>query len=115
MLCGSVLPASPPSLQERSSASLIGREQDLDEVLVSGARHTRKASEVIAWMRRLTGQFVYEGHVDLRGQDNPEDQRPVRGGAICVGFGPASGVQCEIRVTWPEARGENGAPMLGGV
>lgn len=92
---------APGETQPFAPAEAREREEVLDEILISGARPSRKPSEIIAWMRRLVGQFVYEGHVDLGGQGNPEEQRPVRGQADCVGFGPAPALQCEIRVTWP--------------
>jgi hypothetical protein len=89
--------------------------EELDEVVVSGAKPSSDPAEIIAWMRRLVGQYTYEGHVDLRGQGNSEDQRPVRGQGICVGFGPVPAVQCEIKVVWPEVIGEDGEETLGGV
>jgi hypothetical protein len=75
-------------------------DEVLGEVTVSGARASRRPSEVFTWMRRLVGQFAYEGHVDLGGQGNPHEQLPVQGQADCLGFGPAPAVQCEIRVSW---------------
>ena len=106
------------SLRARASESPPAAsrlEEELDEILVSGERPVRKPSEIITWMRRLVGQFSYEGHVDLRGQGDSADHLPVQGGSICVPFGPAPAVQCEVRVTWPERRGENGEPIPGGV
>ena len=87
---------------------------DLDEVLVDGRKPSRKPSEIITWMRRLVGQFTYEGNVDLHGKGLTDDLRPVKGRSDCVPFGPAPAVQCEIRVTWPETKGPNGEAILGG-
>jgi hypothetical protein len=89
--------------------------RELSEVVVSGEAPTRKVAELIPWLRRLLGQYSYEGYVDLGGKGQPEDRRTVRGGGTCVGFGVAPGVQCEIVVRWPEVRGENGEEVMGGV
>ena len=89
--------------------------EELDEVLVTSAKASRKPSEIISWMRRLVGQFTYEGHVDLGGRDNPEDQQAVRGKGDCVPFGPAPAVLCEIKVNWPKVRIESGEQIPGGV
>lgn len=96
-------PASPEVLRE------------LSEVVVSGETPTRKVAELIPWLRRLLGEYIYDGYVDLGGKGEPEDRRTVRGGGTCVGFGVAPGVQCEIVVRWPEVRGENGEEVMGGV
>lgn len=90
-------------------------EEILDEVTVSGARPTRQPSEIMLWMRRLPGQFAWEGHVDLRGQGDPEDLRPVSGQADCVGFGPVPAVNCDVRARWPEAVAPDGSALPGGV
>lgn len=87
----------------------------LDEVLVSGEKSTRKIADLIPWLRRLLGQYTFDGYVDLGGKGHPEDRRAVRGGGTCIGFGVAPGVQCEIQVRWPEVRGPNGEEVLGGV
>jgi hypothetical protein len=89
--------------------------RELSEVVVSGEKPTRRVAELIPWLRRLLGQYTYEGYVDLGGQGRPEDRRTVAGGGTCVGFGVAPGVQCEIVVRWPEMRGENGEEVMGGV
>jgi hypothetical protein len=89
--------------------------QELSEVVVSGEKPTRKVAELIPWLRRLLGQYTYEGYVDLGGKGEPEDRRTVGGAGTCVGFGVAPGVQCEIVVRWPEVRGENGEEVMGGV
>jgi hypothetical protein len=104
----------PP--RETTPASATDQvEEELDEVLIDGRRPSRKASEIISWMRRLVGQFTYDGHVDLAGQGNPDDQQPAQGYGDCVPFGPAPAVQCEIRVSWLEVRAENGESIPGAV
>jgi hypothetical protein len=106
--------AASPAPRE-SPAAAPDKLQELSEVLVSGEKPTRKVAELIPWLRRLLGQYTYEGYVDLGGKGNPDDQRRVRGVGLCVGFGVAPGVQCEINVRWPEARGPDGEEIMGGV
>lgn len=101
-------PVVPPS-------SASQKVDELGEVVISAAKPTRKPSTILSWMRRLLGQFAYSGYVDLHGQGNPEDLRIVTGIGDCVGFGVAPGVQCEIKVTWPETRGPDGEEIFGGV
>jgi hypothetical protein len=83
---------SPPAAQEKL--------EELNEVLVSGEKPTRKVGDLIPWIRRLLGEYAFEGHVDLGGKGDPDDRRQVLGIGTCVGFGVAPGVQCEINVRW---------------
>lgn len=95
-----------------------GTQEDievLDDVVVSGEKPTRKVAELIPWLRRLLGQYTFDGFVDLGGKGDPDDRRNVRGIGTCIGFGVAPGVQCEIDVRWPETRGPNGEEIPGGV
>lgn len=89
--------------------------RELGEVVVSGEKSTKRVTDMIPWLRRLAGQYTLEGYIDLGGAGRPEDQRNVRGGGTCVGFGVAPGVQCEIQVRWPEVRDASGKPVLNGV
>ncbi len=88
-------PATVPAATEKF--------EELSEVVVSGLRPTSKVADVIPWMRRLLGEYTIEGYVDLRGKGDPADRRSVRGWGVCVGFGVAPGVQCEVDVRWPAA------------
>lgn len=111
-------PDTPPS--SRSELT------ELDEVIVSGSRATRRTRDLADWLKLLEGQYRYEGHVDLCGQGNAADQRPVTGKADCAGLyydsdgsPPGSrsrlrGLYCVIDLRWPEARGEDGVPVIGG-
>lgn len=99
-------PAAPPAVQG---------DDELSEVLVSGERATRKVADLIPWIRRLLGEYAIEGHVDLGGKADPADRRMVRGHGICVGFGVAPGVQCEIHVNWRGPDRPAGTGMLAGV
>lgn len=93
-------------------------DQELAEVLVEGRRTkpVRDPQIIIDWMRRLVGQFRYVGYVELRDRNGaPLGQQPVSGKGDCVAFGLAPGVQCTIKVGWPETRGDDGEEILGGV
>ena len=85
-------------------------DQELEEIVVTGrrAREQRPDWEELQrpfnWLARLVGRFVVEGHVDLRGLGNPADFVQVQGRTECVGFGVAPGVQCELKIRWPEQK-----------
>jgi hypothetical protein len=99
-----------------ASAKLAAQEQELDEVLVNGRRirPERNMQAVVDWMRRLVGQFRYQGYVELRGADGaPLGREDVQGVSDCVAFGLAPGVQCSVKVEWPDVEGDVGA--VGGV
>lgn len=104
--------AAAPSLPPPPDSTL---NPELDEILVSGARKTRDPVAVLEWLRRLLGQYSYEGYVELRSPGAPQGRLPVRGSGECTGFGPGPGVQCAMRVTWPRVRGADGAEVPGGV
>jgi hypothetical protein len=98
-------------------------DEQLDEVLVEGRRTTdrpkrpgfRDYQEPFDFLARLVGRFVIDGQVDLHAMGRAEDLRKVSGGAECVGFGTAPGVQCEMSVRWPETAGPGDEAILGGV
>jgi hypothetical protein len=110
-----LLPVAAFAASPARTAAEPDKLEELSEVLVSGEKPTRKVAELIPWLRRLLGQYTYEGYVDLGGKGNPDDQRRVRGVGLCVGFGVAPGVQCEINVRWPESKGPQGEQIMGGV
>ena len=95
--------SKPPALEE------------LGEVVVSGEKPVRKAEDLIPWLRRLLGQYTYQGYVDLQGRAKAKARLNVTGLGTCVGFGAAPGVQCEINVRWPQVRGEDSQPVMGSV
>lgn len=97
------------------SATQSTPDDELGEVVVSGEKPTRKVGDLIPWLRRLIGQYTISGQIDLAGQGNQQDRLTVRGIGICVGFGVAPGVQCEVNVRWPEVQAADGQPVLGGV
>jgi hypothetical protein len=116
LLPGAVFAASAPTAPPVSpSPPAAQRIDDLTEIVVTGTKPTRKSSTILTWMRRLLGQFAYSGYVDLHGKGITEDMRRVQGIGDCVGFGIAPGVQCEIKVTWPESKGPDGEEIFGGI
>lgn len=105
-LCGAALAAD-------ASAPAGKADQELDEVLVTGARVVRKPEKIIAWLNRLVGRFSYEGHVELRGDGASPRREAASGEGKCVPYGPS--VHCTVQVVWPEMRGSNGEALPGGV
>jgi len=115
LLAGAPLAAAAAQPSQLPPPPASALDLELGEVLVSGARKTRDPEAVLKWLRRLIGQYDYEGYVELRTEGAPQGRLPVRGVGECTGFGPGPGVQCVMRVTWPKVRGSNGEDVLGGV
>jgi hypothetical protein len=108
--------ASQPDAAE--SGSPAQQDLELGEVLVRGKRikPSKDAQAIIDWLRRLVGQFRYLGYVELHDASGaPIGRRNVSGVGDCVAFGLAPGVQCTIKVRWPETRGDDGEAIPGGV
>ncbi len=105
----------PASVSVAAAAAGQRSDQELDEVLVEGRRgRQRSPQQSFEWLARLVGQFTIDGFVDPRGDGTLDDLVSVQGQATCVGFGIAPGVQCELRVRWPEVKGPNGEVLPGG-
>lgn len=107
--------ASPAAMSAAAPAEELDQ---LDEVRVSAIRikPTRDMQQIIDWLARLVGQFQYDGSVELRaGPGVPQGQLLVSGVGDCVGFGLAPGVQCAVKVRWPEVRGADGEKLAGSV
>lgn len=92
--------ASPVSPVAEAAAE---RVEELSEVLVSGEKPLNSVKDLIPWIRRLLGRYSLQGYVDVGGKGDPADRRTVRGVGLCMGFGVAPGVQCEIHVVGPQA------------
>lgn len=92
---------------------------ELDEVIVTPGKSVRRTRDLGAWLKRLEGQYTYEGHVDLCGNGNAADQRPVTGKADCASLYDGHKVArtlslyCMIDVRWPQVRDEDGMPVPG--
>jgi len=101
---------------QRSPAAT--KDLELGEEVVSGKRTkpVRNPQVIIDWMRRLVGQFRYQGYIELHTSDGaPLGRQDVKGIGDCVAFGLAPGVQCTIKVEWPEIAGDDGQAIPGGV
>jgi hypothetical protein len=113
MLSGPVLAAGftcAPATETDNRAAL----DELEEVVITGEESETDTKDLQAWLQLLVGRFTYEGYVDLCGKGNSKDQRAVTGSSDCIGSGSTPNVHCTVNVRWPAARGENGAPVLGG-
>lgn len=106
------IPDTPPSATSELA--------ELGEVMVDGSRVARRIRGLGAWLKRLEGQYSYEGHVDLCGKSHAADQRPVTGKADCAALyhhsdtEPPTSLYCVINVRWPQVRSEDGLPVMGG-
>jgi hypothetical protein len=65
------------------------------------AVHQAKLAELDVWLRRLVGQFKYEGIKD-------PGLESARGTGNCIGVGTGPGVQCMIYLSWPSTHGDPG-------
>lgn len=97
-----------------ADSSRTSTPDELDEVVITGKEATTRAKDLQAWLKLLVGRYTYEGYVDLCGNGDAADQRPVTGHADCIGSRSTPTVQCTVNVRWPEALGDNGLPVLGG-
>ncbi len=107
-------PVYPGEVRSSAATPLPEDRLELDEVVVRGSKSSLKPSEMIAWMRRLIGQFVFEGHIISDDGIGPETQHLVRGRWHCIGFDPTPAVQCEMNGALAESRGENGERIPSG-
>jgi hypothetical protein len=115
-------PATPAGAKAPNTSVIqqrgTGKEeenQELNEVTISAEKPTRKVADLIPFLRRILGQYTVDGKVDLGGQGKPEDKWTAVGTGNCVGFGVAPGVQCELKVKWPQIPGPNGEQVMSGV
>jgi hypothetical protein len=109
--------AQPNTLKTPAPAK--GSLPELEVLVVTPGKPTSRTGDLGAWLKRLEGQFRYEGYVDLCGNGNATDQRPVSGKADCVSLYNGSdesrrSLYCVIDVRWPPVLDRNGAPVMGG-
>jgi hypothetical protein len=109
-----LIPAISPAASPASTAPGTSTEsvEELSEVVVTGEKPINSVTDLIPWIRRLLGRYTLQGYVDAGGKGDPADRRTVRGIGLCVGFGVAPGVQCEIHVVGPQSMtdGESSVP-----
>lgn len=103
---------TPPPLADNRLALL-------DEVVVTPRKLTSRTRDLGTWLKRLEGQYSYDGYVDLCGNGNAADRQPVTGQADCVSLYNGNdearrSLYCVIDVRWPQVRGTDGAPVMGG-
>jgi hypothetical protein len=115
-------PATPVAPKGANTQAIVPRserttkeEQELSEVTISAEKPTRKVADLIPFLRRILGQYTIDGKVDLGGQGKPEERWTAVGTGNCVGFGVAPGVQCELKVKWPQIPGPNGEAVMSGI
>jgi hypothetical protein len=104
---GSVCAPPPPHVEKHSDA------QELEEVVVVAKENESYLRELRTWLKRLVGEYEYEGYVDICGNGNREDQRPVTGRADCIAISPVPTVQCTVNMRWPVAVQANGQAAPG--
>lgn len=91
-------------------------QTELDEVTVEGRRERqRKPQQSFDWLARLVGAFTIDGSIQSYPHGASGDISEAHGHAVCVGFGIAPGVLCDLQVRWPEATDASGGPVPGGV
>lgn len=100
--------ASPPSKPEKQSDM-----EELEEVVVIAKEEESYLRELRTWLRRLVGEYEYEGYVDICGLGNPGDRRPVTGRADCIGISAVPTVQCTVNTRWPVAVQQDGEAAPG--
>jgi hypothetical protein len=108
--------AASPERQQPAQQPSQKKVDELSEVLVEATRQRAKRpgfkayESSFGWLARMVGTFVIDGTMDPKAQGLREDLRPVTGRAVCVGFGAAPGVQCELKIRWPGSTAPEG-PM----
>ena len=102
--------APPPKVDPEKAGNL----EELEEVVVVAKETSAYLNDLRAWLKRLVGAYSYEGYVDICGNGNPGDQRPVTGQAECIAKGAAPNIQCTVNMRWPVAVQENGEAVPGG-
>jgi hypothetical protein len=105
-----LIPAISPAASSASpvAGASTERVEELSEVIVTGEKPVNSVKDLIPWIRRLLGRYTLQGYVDVGGKGDPADRRTVRGIGLCVGFGVAPGVQCEMHVVGPQSAADAG-------
>jgi hypothetical protein len=113
----SALPAADPAGTPARSPQAAASDVELEEAVVQGNRlkPTRDPQKIVNWLKLLVGKFRYEGAVEIQLDAGNRGERQAQGSADCTAIGLAPGVPCEIRVWWPDVRGEDGVEIQGGV
>lgn len=127
LVCGPALAAPAPSGPVPTAGLTCAQPVDTgekskknkkDEPIVDAVDGSLAATDIKAlrtWLLLLAGRYSFGGYVDLCGQGQAADQRPVTGSADCIISGPIPDIHCKVNASWPETRAEDGTPVLGGV
>lgn len=95
------------------------QSRQMGEIIGMPGQPARQARNLGAWLKRLEGQYTYEGHIQPCNQARAADRRPVTGKADCIldvpepVEAPARSVYCLVDVRWSPVRGKDGASMPG--
>ena len=91
---------------------------ELEEVVVTPRAFVSRTRDLGAWLKRLEGQFRYEGYVLQCGNDRSVSRRPVTGKAACVSLHNGANeaqrsLYCVADVKWSTAHSEVGEQVEG--
>lgn len=90
--------------------------EKLEDVIVTGKKARSRVKDLNAWLKLLEGQYRYEGHVDLCGNGDSSDQRPITGKADCVGLSddpsntPPRSLYCVVDIRWSQTENDGDMP-----
>jgi hypothetical protein len=102
-----------------------GKLVELEEIVVRPGRSITRTTDLEDWLKRLEGQYRYEGYVDRCGNTNVAHRQPVTGEADCVPLyhpyppnptfpGPRlRSLYCVLDVRWPQLRDDDDVPVMG--
>lgn len=97
-------PAQPKGNLESIPAAPV---DELETVVVEGEQLVEDERVIMAWMRRLVGQFSIQGAVVPIGEADAATNHAIQGRGLCTGFNPTPAVSCEIRLQLPDPRAFN--------
>lgn len=90
--------------------------EELDEISVEGLRERQRTPQLsFEWLSRLVGEFTIDGRIQANPNGSPGEARNAMGKALCVGFGAAPGVLCDLQVRWTEVTDRDGGRVPGGI
>ncbi len=101
----------PPQKNGQPDGNPTGSVEELDTVVVVGEKPVEDNSVLIAWMRRLVGQFSIDGYVAPVGGTNAAARHKIHGQGLCAGFNPTPAVHCEVHLQLPADILKDGMPV----
>jgi hypothetical protein len=100
---------APPPPQPEKQSDVV----ELEEIVVVAKETESYLRDLRAWLKRLVGEYEYEGYVDVCGSGNRGDYRPVTGRADCIAISSAPTIQCTVNMRWPLEVQESGEAVPG--